>query len=1044
MKIKFLFSMAMAATLLAACSNEDQWGDSTPLQEGQLRATMEGTNPTTRVGFAESGDFYWSNTDALGVQTVPAAGADNTENSTFGKFTLSSGGGTASAVFTGSGTAATYAVYPYSEEHSISGSSLTFHFRATYDKLTKVDQDFFTTTQGEGNSFNTAMWGTITGQSVTMKHLGGVFCIKFDEMPYASGTLTLSVANKRINGDYTVTLEDDVEIQAVDITTSTTETEGVAENEVQIPFTNATVNQPSVFYVPVPTGSYQSVRVSLTNGSNETSTVVGDYTITRKRAVPLELEASSLTGESERNESLSDASTALTNTDTKTVTVSGEVTAENEVTVFSETASETPATKTLVLENVASGASLIIKDPTADQSTTSTVTNEFTLSIPYSETAEGETTYDPLDLTVNMPNTTVTLAGNGGKATYGEVTASTAENTLIVSAGVSINKLTVTKGNIRLQGDAAISEIVNSKESDAKLYIYVEGNEYKIPEGLGEDIVVVDASVADLKAVASNGGEYTLQSDITLTEPLVVAGEMTLDLNGHALKASEAGLTKVLNTSDAVVLVRRGAKLTINDSSNGQGSIDYNGAETVSVAVKVTDSNDESDTNIQNQPAELIVNGGTLRGYWYGISGNGTRHNTSITVNGGTIRGSLGTGIYHPQDGMLTITDGVVTGLNAAVELRSGTLNVSGGTFGSTATEFEATSNGSGTTISGAAIAISQHTTNKAINVTISGGILNGIYALYEEDLQDESVTQITVSAGSNAVFNGKVYSENCAEFISGGTFNDPSALAYLSETGNVTINIGEDLTLTESMVIRQGSAVIDLNQHFLTATAAAVVEGTTQKNASVAIYVDTDAKVTVKNGKIGESTTELFYGIFGKGNAQVTLDGVEFSEMVAYAFNGAGSKMDADNCIFNGWISGWGNGSATFDGCTFTIGKAYYPAAICYGNTVFTNCKFFKNGTDADSYDDTLKPDSDGYYRCNYVVAAGKSTVTIDFTTCKFIDASNQETDVTVSDHPYHGCAGWGDGEVPAEQVRVDGDVVTGQCSDLQKAQEAGGTTEE
>lgn len=1042
MKIKFLFSMAMAATLLAACSNEDQWGDSTPLQEGQLRATMEGTNPATRVGFAESGDFYWSNTDALGVQTVPAAGADNTENSTFGKFTLSSGGGTASAVFTGSGTAATYAVYPYREEHSISGSSLTFHFRATYDKLTKVDQDFFTTTQGEGNSFNTAMWGTITGQSVTMKHLGGVFCIKFDEMPYESGTLTLSVANKRINGDYTVTLEDDVEIQAVDITTSTTETEGVAENEVQIPFANATVNQPGVFYVPVPTGSYQSVRVSLTDGSNETSTVVGDYTITRKRAVPLELEASSLTGESERNESLSDASTALTNTDTKTVTVSGEVTAEHtEVTVFSETASETPATKTLVLENVASGASLTIKDPTADQSTTSTVTNEFTLSIPYSETAEGETTYDPLDLTVNMPNTTVTLAGNGGKATYGEVTASTAENTLIVSAGVSINKLTVMKGNIRLQGDAAISEIVNSKGSDAKLYIYVEGAGYELPGNLGDNIEVVDASVDDLKAVAAKGGEYTLQSDITLSEPLVVAGEMTLDLNGHALKASEAGLTKILNTSDAVVLVRRGAKLTINDSSNGQGSIDYNGTETVSVAVKVTDSNDESDTNIQNQPAELIVNGGTLRGYWYGISGNGTRHNTSITVNGGTIRGSLGTGIYHPQDGTLTITDGVVTGLNAAVELRSGTLNVSGGTFGSTATEFETTSNGSGTTISGAAIAISQHTTNKAINVTISGGILNGIYALYEEDLQDESVTQITVSAGSNAVFNGKVYSENCAEFISGGTFTDPSALAYLSENANVKMVLSDNLTLEQSIVIEKGTVTVDLQEHTLTAESTATIN-VSDKNRITAIAVRDGASVTIQNGQIGNDTDALFYGIYAYGSAQITLTDINFGEKVTYAYNGAGD-LTASGCTFKGWLSGWSQGGAEFTDCTFTIGKAYYPAAICYGSTEFTNCKFFNNNTDADVYDDGGAPDSDGYYCCNYVVAAYNSGTTIDFNSCKFIDASGAETNITTESHPYHGC-GWGDGTVPPSQIKVNGNVVTGQCSDLQKAQEAGGTTEE
>lgn len=1022
MKTKYLTSLAMAALLLAACSDEQELA-STPSGEGVLRATVEGASPATRAGFDSEGAFYWTRGDQLGVTTA-------SNGNSFSALTLSEASiGQTTGTFDGSlgsEELGFYAVYPHNDSYSLNGTTLTYNFPATYS-YTKVDADFFSATQGEGNSFNPAMWGSIRNGSTQLKHLGGVFCIKIESMPLADGKLTLT-ADKAITGTFTADLDGEIPVL--------TSTETVAENNiVTIDFSGATQDASGVFYVPVPTGTY-NVRIKVTDDNNTTEHInaaVGTSVVNRCDLKQITLTESSI--DAEPAVDLIAAATDLGTHDN--VTVSEQVSSTQSIEIPSTTGGA-EVTKTLSLQDVASGASLTITDGAG--STTSNSVGNLVFSIPTNETEE----YEPLDLTVTMPNTTVTLAGNGGKATYGEVTASTAENTLIVSAGVSINKLTVTKGNIRLQGDAAISEIVNSKGSDAKLYIYVEGAGYELPGNLGDNIEVVDASVDDLKAVAAKGGEYTLQSDITLSEPLVVAGEMTLDLNGHALKASEAGLTKILNTSDAVVLVRRGAKLTINDSSNGQGSIDYNGTETVSVAVKVTDSNDESDTNIQNQPAELIVNGGTLRGYWYGISGNGTRHNTSITVNGGTIRGSLGTGIYHPQDGTLTITDGVVTGLNAAVELRSGTLNVSGGTFGSTATEFETTSNGSGTTISGAAIAISQHTTNKAINVTISGGILNGIYALYEEDLQDESVTQITVSAGSNAVFNGKVYSENCAEFISGGTFNDPSALAYLSETGNVTINIGEDLTLTESMVIRQGSAVIDLNQHYLTATAAAVVEGTTHVNQSVAIYVDTDAEVTVKNGKIGESTTELFYGIFGKGNAQVTLDGVEFSEMVAYAFNGAGSKMDADNCIFNGWISGWGNGSATFDGCTFTIGKAYYPAAICYGNTVFTNCKFFKNGTDADSYDDTLKPDSDGYYRCNYVVAAGKSTVTIDFTTCKFIDASNQETDVTVSDHPYHGCAGWGDGEVPAEQVRVDGDVVTGQCSDLQKAQEAGGTTEE
>lgn len=1019
MKTKYLTSLAMAALLLAACSDEQELA-STPSGEGVLRATVEGASPATRAGFGENGAFYWTTGDQLGVTTTSSSTG-------FSALTLISEAGQASGTFDGdiSGELGSYAVYPYSASHSLSSTTLTYNFPATYN-YTKVDVDFFSATQGEGNSFNPAMWGSISNGSTRLKHLGGVFCIKIEKMPLATGKLIVTATDKDITGDFTANLGDvDPVLTSSGLTTS--------RNEVTITFSNASTETSGVFYIPVPTGTY-NVRIKMTDNSDTTPAKIdaaaGTYTVNRCDLKQITLTESSI--DAEPADDLEAAATDLGTYDN--VTVTGEVSSTNTPVQIPTKTPGNVVTKTLSLQNVPSGTSLEIMDLSAEPENS---VDNLVFSIPTNE-IEG---YDPLDLTVNMPNTTVTLAGNGGKATYGEVTASTAENTLIVSAGVSINKLTVTKGNIRLQGDAAISEIVNSKESDAKLYIYVEGAGYELPGNLGDNIEVVDASVDDLKAVAAKGGEYTLQSDITLSEPLVVAGEMTLDLNGHALKASEAGLTKILNTSDAVVLVRRGAKLTINDSSNGQGSIDYNGTETVSVAVKVTDSNDESDTNIQNQPAELIVNGGTLRGYWYGISGNGTRHNTSITVNGGTIRGSLGTGIYHPQDGTLTITDGVVTGLNAAVELRSGTLNVSGGTFGSTATEFETTSNGSGTTISGAAIAISQHTTNKAINVTISGGILNGIYALYEEDLQDESVTQITVSAGSNAVFNGKVYSENCAEFISGGTFTDPSALAYLSENANVKMVLSDNLTLEQSIVIEKGTVTVDLQEHTLTAESTATIN-VSDKNRITAIAVRDGASVTIQNGQIGNDTDALFYGIYAYGSAQITLTDINFGEKVTYAYNGAGD-LTASGCTFKGWLSGWSQGGAEFTDCTFTIGKAYYPAAICYGSTEFTNCKFFNNNTDADVYDDGGAPDSDGYYRCNYVVAAYNSGTTIDFNSCKFIDASGAETNITTESHPYHGC-GWGDGTVPPSQIKVNGNVVTGQCSDLQKAQEAGGTTEE
>ena len=161
------------------------------------------------------------------------------------------------------------------------------------------------------------------------------------------------------------------------------------------------------------------------------------------------------------------------------------------------------------------------------------------------------------------------------------------------------------------------------------------------------------------------------------------AAEVTIDLNGHSIKAAAEGLTKVLNTQDAVILVRRGAQLTINDTQN-KGSIQYGSSETIYAAVKVTDTNDESGDHALDA-AKLIVNGGTLKGYYYGISGNGTRHGTEITINGGTIKGVTGTGIYHPQDGTLNITNGEITGVATGIEVRSGELNITGGTITSTA-----------------------------------------------------------------------------------------------------------------------------------------------------------------------------------------------------------------------------------------------------------------------------------------------------------------------------------------------------------------------
>lgn len=296
------------------------------------------------------------------------------------------------------------------------------------------------------------------------------------------------------------------------------------------------------------------------------------------------------------------------------------------------------------------------------------------------------------------------------------------------------------------------------------------------------------ATLAAAVAAAQNGQTIKMIADAQANAMVEIAGKsITLDLNGKTISPVEG--TKI---SGGLIGVHNGAKLTIDDTSYAKlGTITSGTDGKVYGAVQVTVKNDV-DTN----PATLVVKNGNLEGYYYGIVGNGARHNTDITIEGGTITGlanspatdDMGYAIYHPQDGTLTISGGTLVGPAAAIEMRAGKLDITGGSFEATATAFKEAWNGSGTTITGAAIAISQHSTNKDIKVDISGGTFTGIKALYEKDLnpslEDNSYNiNLAVEGGS---FNGAIYSQNDEEFISGGLFSDPNADIYCKQ--NLTV----------------------------------------------------------------------------------------------------------------------------------------------------------------------------------------------------------------------------------------------------------------
>lgn len=862
MKFRYLISLAVATALLTGCNNEDGLG--AKVTNGMLRATMESNaSGMARAGFDANGVFYWSEGDRLGVTMQDGNGY----TTGFTALTLVEGGaGQATASFSGdmTGTIAGYAAYPYNDGHAVSTvdgtTTLTYNFPKEYS-YTKVDADYQTDTKGKGNSYNPAMWGKIENSNVALKHLGGVFCIKFAKLPVGDNLKLTFTADQKIVGKYTVTLSgSEPEL------TATTATDD-SEKTVSIAFGNTAQNTSGTFYIPVPTGNYTNVRVKILNDTEELANVFGgSYTIARRDLKRLSISSGTITGgEAQTVSSVSEVAGALgKNT---AVTVSGEVSGEsNKIEVPAAQSPETPIS--IAFQSVASGAKIEFEDKATSGSGTSSV-KDMTIALPETEGAE-----EAPVVNVNMPNTTVTLSSNGGSTTIKEATASTAENTLVVDAGVTITKLIVKKGNVRVKKGATITAIERHSENSNVVKVFVEsGAEY--PDlSANESFEIVDAAIAEMEAVAKAGGNFILEQDVTLFRPLVVEGALTLDLNGHSIKAKTTGLEQVLKTKDAVVLVRRGAQLTINDSSNGKGSIDYNGVESVYVAVKLTDGNDTG-----SEVAKLTVNGGTLKGYYYGISGNGTRHGTEVVINGGAITAANaeeGTAIYHPQDGLLTVNGGTVSA-PTGIEMRSGTLTVNAGAIKSTASTFDEKGNGSGTTMTGVAVAVSQHVTDKDLKVVINGGTLTGPYALYEKDLQNETGTKaLEIKDG---IFEGQVYSKDCTAFIKGGTFSDVSALEskeraliYLTDDAKLSFVLGKDCTVSPFIVLESQVVNIDLNKKTLTIDDK--IEGRTfilVKGGSLKL---TDGNIT--DNEMGIS--------LAANNAKLELDGVVYKATAADA----------------------------------------------------------------------------------------------------------------------------------------------------------------
>ena len=850
----FLTGLAIVVLTMAGCQ-QDELVDSPALKGNtSIKASMEGV--MTRSAVADNGTFSWVAGDQISVYT---------SKNRFKTFETA-GSGSGNVTFTGDLESdetlaeSGYAVYP-AGDHSYTSSTLTLDLPAEYDYA-----DAYTP------NTNAIMIAAMNGDNLEFKHVGGVLCFSISNMPKDAAQFVFT-ANTPITGKFTVTTG---EGESYIATPAEADASSYGKT-VTIKFPAVTADPSSeeamTFYVPLPTGTYDGFTVSIQKSD---ATELGKLTATASNV----LNRADL-GQFKVFDCATDMKIATT-MDEVTAAFSNPTTTEGEapevsVTIPSTVDNDEAATITLGEEFTASGNTTPSKATIAYEAAPTSVTiNEANISTATSGESKGEvrvvipatteTTSKP-NVTINTPNLTAGLyADDSSVGThYGQVTATTATNTLIIGTKVTVDKVTVKGGNVRVCAGATLTDIARDASNSSTVYVfYEEGATLPSNQSSITDVIFKKAEGNVLKFLSdmAKGGEVQLTEDLDITDIEITVPEnitTTLDLNGYTLTAANNGNITVLGN------------LTLKDSSaEGAGKIvackDYvkdvysNGI--ISVEGENAKFTMESGTiyavreDAVNKGqfgvgvfdgGDFTMTGGRIEAGWYAISGNGTdtEYNSEINISGGELISTMDYAAYLPQFGTTTITGGTINGAAGGISIQRGTLNISGNAqvlsdgTGNTGDWGDGTGNQANSSL----MVAGEYGT---CTVNISGGTFKA-----EGDA-------ITLATGTDT----NVIS------VSGGTFSDLSVLPYVAENANVNIALNGNVTVENEILMldSQGAAVsINLQDNTLTLNKASMHV----KNAAL----------TITGGNISaqpESSTHDAFATFTNGS--ITMDGVTYT----------------------------------------------------------------------------------------------------------------------------------------------------------------------
>lgn len=385
------------------------------------------------------------------------------------------------------------------------------------------------------------------------------------------------------------------------------------------------------------------------------------------------------------------------------------------------------------------------------------------------EIRAGELTVNGATVVGNGVPTEVTPNGNGSTTVGAGIAV--AQHTTKLPIKVTINSSDISGYSALYQSNPQN----NDAESVKKVSVAVNGGTFKtINRGTcgvyseNNCVTISGGAFTDLASAvkyATNGATITLAGDVSAERINLEDKSITVDLNGHTLTSTSA--------YGVMFCAKNGNTITVNGTTPGSKLVG---------TVMVTAGTD----------GHIVLNGGTYESDKYVpvyINGAVNTENSTLKIKDAVITAigssggqDMGCAVYLAGYATSTIENTEITAPVTGIEIRAGKLDLTNCTVTGGNGKVAEVANGNGTTVTNAAVAVSQHTTKKNIDVTIKDGEYTATAALYQTDVQGTGSRGVKATVLSG-MFTGEVKAATeGAITISAGAFNVAPDAKYLAE----------------------------------------------------------------------------------------------------------------------------------------------------------------------------------------------------------------------------------------------------------------------